>query len=231
MTDLNDFGSAGLLTSAPTSRARRPTTGGRPADASRRRRTPASSAATTTRATSTPSSAATSGSRRRGRATCSRRRPAGIRTSSSSCPQEGVMHWTDNMMIPMHAANPQSAIMWMDFYYQPEVAARVAEWVELRHACPGREGDHRRAAQRPDRRREPVRASRRRHHGPRLPGVPRPGRVRTWNTIFGSIATKQLRADRMRPRSTTPSDLRPSGAKATPNRGWRTGGGAGGSSV
>jgi spermidine/putrescine transport system substrate-binding protein len=44
-------------------------------------------------------------------------------------PQEGVMHWTDNMMIPMHAANPQSAMMWMDFYYQPRVAARVAEWV------------------------------------------------------------------------------------------------------
>jgi spermidine/putrescine transport system substrate-binding protein len=44
-------------------------------------------------------------------------------------PEEGVMHWTDNMMIPMHAANPQSAIMWMDFYYQPSVAARVADWV------------------------------------------------------------------------------------------------------
>ncbi len=44
-------------------------------------------------------------------------------------PQEGVMHWTDNMMIPMHASNPQSAIMWMDFYYQPAVAARVADWV------------------------------------------------------------------------------------------------------
>jgi spermidine/putrescine transport system substrate-binding protein len=44
-------------------------------------------------------------------------------------PEEGVMHWTDNMMIPMHASNPQSAIMWMDFYYQPAIAARVAEWV------------------------------------------------------------------------------------------------------
>ena len=44
-------------------------------------------------------------------------------------PEEGVMHWTDNMMIPMHAFNPQSAIMWMDFYYQPAVAARVADWV------------------------------------------------------------------------------------------------------
>jgi spermidine/putrescine transport system substrate-binding protein len=46
-------------------------------------------------------------------------------------PEEGVMHWTDNMMIPMHAANPQSAIMWMDFYYQPAVAARVADWVNF----------------------------------------------------------------------------------------------------
>jgi spermidine/putrescine transport system substrate-binding protein len=44
-------------------------------------------------------------------------------------PQEGVMHWTDNMMIPMHAFNPQSAMMWMDFYYQPVVAAHVADWV------------------------------------------------------------------------------------------------------
>jgi spermidine/putrescine transport system substrate-binding protein len=44
-------------------------------------------------------------------------------------PEEGVMHWTDNMMIPMHASNPQSAIMWMNFYYRPEVAARVADWV------------------------------------------------------------------------------------------------------
>jgi spermidine/putrescine transport system substrate-binding protein len=44
-------------------------------------------------------------------------------------PEEGVMHWTDNMMIPKYAANPQSAIMWMDYYYQPDIAARVADWV------------------------------------------------------------------------------------------------------
>jgi spermidine/putrescine transport system substrate-binding protein len=45
-------------------------------------------------------------------------------------PQEGVMHWTDNMVIPMNAANPLSAVAWMNYYYRPEVAARVADWVE-----------------------------------------------------------------------------------------------------
>lgn len=55
-------------------------------------------------------------------------------------PEEGVMHWTDNMMIPMHASNPQSAIMWMDFYYQPEVAARVADWVNYITPVPDAQG-------------------------------------------------------------------------------------------
>jgi spermidine/putrescine transport system substrate-binding protein len=45
-------------------------------------------------------------------------------------PREGVMHWTDNMVIPMNAANPLSAITWMNYYYRPDVAARVADWVE-----------------------------------------------------------------------------------------------------
>lgn len=40
------------------------------------------------------------------------------------------MHWTDNMMIPRGAANPLSAIQWMNYYYQPRVAAEVADWVE-----------------------------------------------------------------------------------------------------
>lgn len=44
-------------------------------------------------------------------------------------PTEGVMHWTDNMMIPMDAQNPLSAITWMNYYYDPNVAARVAETV------------------------------------------------------------------------------------------------------
>ena len=45
-------------------------------------------------------------------------------------PDEGVMHWTDTMMIPMNAANPVSAMAWMNYYYQPRVAAMVADWVE-----------------------------------------------------------------------------------------------------
>jgi spermidine/putrescine transport system substrate-binding protein len=44
-------------------------------------------------------------------------------------PEEGVMHWTDNMVIPMNAVDPLSAITWMNYYYQPNVAARVAESV------------------------------------------------------------------------------------------------------
>ncbi|HEU0195119.1 MAG TPA: spermidine/putrescine ABC transporter substrate-binding protein, partial [Gaiellales bacterium] len=44
-------------------------------------------------------------------------------------PEEGVMHWTDNLMIPMHAADPVNAMRLMNYYYTPEAAARVADWV------------------------------------------------------------------------------------------------------
>ncbi len=44
-------------------------------------------------------------------------------------PQEGVMIWTDNMLIPRGAANKANAEKWMDFYYRPEVAAELAYWV------------------------------------------------------------------------------------------------------
>jgi spermidine/putrescine transport system substrate-binding protein len=44
-------------------------------------------------------------------------------------PKEGVMVWTDNMLIPIHAQNPVDAIKWMNFYYQPQIAAEVADWV------------------------------------------------------------------------------------------------------
>jgi spermidine/putrescine transport system substrate-binding protein len=104
-------------------------------------------------------------------------------------PSEGVMHWTDNMMIPMHAANPQSAIMWMDFYYQPEVAARVADWVNYITPVPDARG---------------IIAGQ--LHDPAVAGSPLvfptsdinahdyrvfrgPAEADTWKTIFGSIAT------------------------------------------
>lgn len=43
-------------------------------------------------------------------------------------PKEGGVVWTDNMLIPTMAENPLGAIMLMDWYYQPDIAARLTEW-------------------------------------------------------------------------------------------------------
>jgi spermidine/putrescine transport system substrate-binding protein len=44
-------------------------------------------------------------------------------------PEEGAGIWTDNMCIPQHAAHPVDAMMYMDFVYQPRVAATLAEGI------------------------------------------------------------------------------------------------------
>ena len=44
-------------------------------------------------------------------------------------PDEGVMFWQDNCMIPLHAAHPVDAMMWIDYFYRPEVQAPIADWV------------------------------------------------------------------------------------------------------
>ena len=44
-------------------------------------------------------------------------------------PEDGALHWVDNMLVPAEAANPAGAIQLMDYYYQPEVATAVTEWV------------------------------------------------------------------------------------------------------
>jgi spermidine/putrescine transport system substrate-binding protein len=44
-------------------------------------------------------------------------------------PDEGAMFWTDNMMIPAGAAHPRDAMTYIDFVYQPHVAAMIADWV------------------------------------------------------------------------------------------------------
>jgi spermidine/putrescine transport system substrate-binding protein len=49
-------------------------------------------------------------------------------------PEEGQMIWHDNMMIPMQAEHPVDALEWMNFYYDPQVAAMVADWVN--YVCP-----------------------------------------------------------------------------------------------
>jgi len=44
-------------------------------------------------------------------------------------PEEGAMFWTDNMIIPVHAGHPVDAITYMDYVYQPQIAAMIADWV------------------------------------------------------------------------------------------------------
>ncbi|MGZ4458165.1 MAG: polyamine ABC transporter substrate-binding protein [Nocardioidaceae bacterium] len=43
-------------------------------------------------------------------------------------PEEGGLLFTDNFVILKHAQNPVSAMQLMDFYYQPKLAAEVAEY-------------------------------------------------------------------------------------------------------
>jgi spermidine/putrescine transport system substrate-binding protein len=44
-------------------------------------------------------------------------------------PEEGGLIWTDNMCIPAKAEHPLDAITYMDYVYQPEVAAIITEWI------------------------------------------------------------------------------------------------------
>jgi spermidine/putrescine transport system substrate-binding protein len=52
-------------------------------------------------------------------------------------PQEGGTIWTDNMMIPKTAPNPVDALMLMDFFFDPEVAAGLAEYINYVTPVPG----------------------------------------------------------------------------------------------
>jgi spermidine/putrescine transport system substrate-binding protein len=49
-------------------------------------------------------------------------------------PEEGLSLWSDNMMVPNKADHKANAEALMDYYYQPEVAAQVAAWVN--YICP-----------------------------------------------------------------------------------------------
>jgi spermidine/putrescine transport system substrate-binding protein len=51
-------------------------------------------------------------------------------------PDEGGTLWTDNMMIPRYAQNPVDAMMLMDWYYRPEIAARLTESINYISAVP-----------------------------------------------------------------------------------------------
>jgi spermidine/putrescine transport system substrate-binding protein len=49
-------------------------------------------------------------------------------------PEEGLMLWSDNMMVPNLAEHQANAEAWMNYYYQPDVAAKLAAWVN--YICP-----------------------------------------------------------------------------------------------
>jgi spermidine/putrescine transport system substrate-binding protein len=44
-------------------------------------------------------------------------------------PKEGAMLFTDNLMMPKHLSHPYGAELLMNYYYEPEVAAKVADYV------------------------------------------------------------------------------------------------------
>jgi spermidine/putrescine transport system substrate-binding protein len=49
-------------------------------------------------------------------------------------PEEGLSLWSDNMMVPNLATHQANAEAWIDYYYEPAVAARLAAWVN--YICP-----------------------------------------------------------------------------------------------
>jgi spermidine/putrescine transport system substrate-binding protein len=51
-------------------------------------------------------------------------------------PKEGGNIWTDNMTIPKYAQNPVDAMMLMDWFYRPDIAAKLTEAIEYITAVP-----------------------------------------------------------------------------------------------
>lgn len=49
-------------------------------------------------------------------------------------PEEGLMIWADNMIIPNLATHQGNAEKWINYYYEPEIAARLAYYVY--YICP-----------------------------------------------------------------------------------------------
>jgi spermidine/putrescine transport system substrate-binding protein len=50
-------------------------------------------------------------------------------------PEGGGYLWTDNFMIPVGAKNPVGAMELMDWYYKPDIATMVQEWVLYMSPC------------------------------------------------------------------------------------------------
>jgi spermidine/putrescine transport system substrate-binding protein len=55
-------------------------------------------------------------------------------------PEGGALLWIDNMLIPANSANPAGSLELMDFYYAPENAQMVTEWVLYMSPVPAVQG-------------------------------------------------------------------------------------------
>ena len=49
-------------------------------------------------------------------------------------PEEGLMIWSDNMLVPVQGMHKANAEKWIDYYYDPAVAAKLAAYVW--YVCP-----------------------------------------------------------------------------------------------
>ena len=49
-------------------------------------------------------------------------------------PEEGLVIWADNLLVPAASAQAEAARAVADYYYRPDVAAQVAAWVN--YICP-----------------------------------------------------------------------------------------------
>jgi spermidine/putrescine transport system substrate-binding protein len=49
-------------------------------------------------------------------------------------PEEGLSLWSDNMIVPNLASHQANAEEWINYYYEPAVAAKLASWVN--YICP-----------------------------------------------------------------------------------------------
>ncbi|HUL84776.1 MAG TPA: spermidine/putrescine ABC transporter substrate-binding protein [Actinomycetota bacterium] len=58
----------------------------------------------------------------------------GYDTLKTAVPQEGVMFWTDNMLMPYTASNPKDAMTYMDYVYDPKVQAVIEDYNN--YVCP-----------------------------------------------------------------------------------------------
>jgi spermidine/putrescine transport system substrate-binding protein len=64
---------------------------------------------------------------------------SGTEGDTFQVPEEGVMIWTDNMVIPKGATNKYTAELMINFVYDPKIAAQIEDYVY--YVCPVKGAD------------------------------------------------------------------------------------------